>query len=514
MSADETSPAALPPLPVPYLEEPPTVIDVDTGRQLFVDDYLVAECTAARTWHAAALHPDSPVLTPATPLERHEGYCPVACPFNDGVWYDSAEGMFKLWYHAGWMDGTALALSHDGLTWERPALEGAPGTNRVFAPRPVYRRDGALIWLHQDEEGERRYHGFVYYRHPDGEDGEILTFPDGIQWRTLGASSPCGDNTSFFFDPFRRQYVFSIRQGYPFRCRRFHAGADLETAAVWDDVEALPLMRTDRLDPQDPALQYGPILYDMNATPYESLMLGLCGIFHGPENHLCEQSGEVKKIDLHLAFSRDGLHWHRPWRQPFIAGNRELGAWHSAYLHAAGGICLVVGDELWFYFGAFSGNSPKLKSGEWHDFVQCNRMYAGGHAGLATLRRDGFASMAAGDSSATVTTRPLRADKRYLFLNADARGGELRVEVLDESGTPVDGFSRDDCVPLHEDATRMPVTWRAREALSLPPGQPFRLRFHLRRAKLYSFWFARDARGHSGGYVAAAGPGFSGSRDQ
>ena len=30
--------------------------------------------------------------------------------------YDPADGLFKLWYHAGWFDGTALATSRDGVS--------------------------------------------------------------------------------------------------------------------------------------------------------------------------------------------------------------------------------------------------------------------------------------------------------------------------------------------------------------------------------------------------------------
>ncbi len=34
------------PLPVPYLANPPEVLPIDTGRQLFVDDFLIEHTTA------------------------------------------------------------------------------------------------------------------------------------------------------------------------------------------------------------------------------------------------------------------------------------------------------------------------------------------------------------------------------------------------------------------------------------------------------------------------------------
>lgn len=58
-------------------------------------------------------------------------------------------------------------------------------------------------------------------------------------------------------------------------------------------------------------------------------------------------------------------------------------------------------------------------------------MYLGGSVGLATSRRDGFASMDAGESVGTLTTRPLEFDGQFLFVNVDCPNGELRAELLD-----------------------------------------------------------------------------------
>ena len=39
------------PMRIPYLEEPPEVIPIDVGRQLFVDDFLIEESTLERRFH-------------------------------------------------------------------------------------------------------------------------------------------------------------------------------------------------------------------------------------------------------------------------------------------------------------------------------------------------------------------------------------------------------------------------------------------------------------------------------
>jgi hypothetical protein len=142
--------------------------------------------------------------------------------------------------------------------------------------------------------------------------------------------------------------------------------------------------------------------------------------------------------------------------------------------------------------------------------------------GLATLRRDGFASVSdqwpAGLARAitgppgTLLTRPLRFSGSHLFVNADING-ELKAEVVDAAGRAIDGFTIDRSIAATGNGTRMAMTWSGGATLAKLAGTPIRLRFHLKQARLYAFWVSRSDRGESGGYVAAGGPGFSGERD-
>src|SRR5436190_2122786 len=81
--------------------------------------------------------------------------------------------------------------------------------------------------------------------------------------------------------------------------------------------------------------------------------------------------------------------------------------------------------------------------------------------GLAVLRRDGFASMDAGDRGGTLTTRPVRFKGKHLFVNLDAPKGELRVEVLDEKGKVIAPFGRDSAGTVDGDHTMRGVGWEA-----------------------------------------------------
>ena len=208
------------PLPVPYLERPPEVIPIDLGRQLFVDDFLISATTLERRFGRPEIHPSSPVLVPATPHELDRGQCPMAAPFNDGLWYDPADRLYKLWYLSGWMSTTALATSGDGLEWERPELDVEPGTNLVWPRRPTYGRDGCAVWLDPHAaDPEQRYKMFQFYRAGDpragrGEEGWLQTSRDGIHWSKPVITTPVGDNTSFFHNPFRGKWCMSVRRSY------------------------------------------------------------------------------------------------------------------------------------------------------------------------------------------------------------------------------------------------------------------------------------------------------------
>ena len=117
-------------MPVPYLESPPSIIPIDIGRQLFVDDFLIEQTTLRRTFHRAEEYEGNPILKPETELDSNRGHRePVlrpgstVCPFDDAVLYDPEDGLFKMWYMAGHEYSTALAYSRDRIHWERPKFD-------------------------------------------------------------------------------------------------------------------------------------------------------------------------------------------------------------------------------------------------------------------------------------------------------------------------------------------------------------------------------------------------------
>jgi hypothetical protein len=483
-----------PPGMPPYLEQPPAVIPIDVGRQLFVDDFLIEETTLTRAFHAAKYYPDNPVLAPDKPWEQ-EGRFPTAMPFSDGVWYDPADDLYKMWYMGGYVHSTCYATSKDGVHWEKPELDVVPGTNVVH----TVGRDSGTVWLDLEEtDASRRYKLFIYPL-PEGSGAlQVYFSSDGVHWSDrVVRSGPCGDRTTVFLNPFRDVWVYSIREyiGGVGRCRRYAEDADVVEGATWEKGGPPFWVGADDLDPIRDDIKTPNELYNLDCVAYESLLLGLFSMWRG------QPKDRAKPNEIVVGFSRDGYHWDRPVRTAFIPVSERHGDWNWANVQSAGGCCLVVGDELRFYVSGRAGVPGSSGSGI------CA-------TGLATLRRDGFASMEAEEGAeGTLTTRPLRFTGTHLFVNVDADDGELRVEVLDEGGNALERFSRARCVPVRGDDTRRRVRWRGASDLSSLAGTSVRLRFHLRGGRLYSFWVTPDESGASHGYVAAGGPGFTMTTD-
>ena len=66
----------------------------------------------------------------------------------------------------------------------------------------------------------------------------------------------------------------------------------------------------------------------------------------------------------------------------------------------------------------------------------------------------------------------------------------MRVELQDDDGAPIDGFSLEDCDPIYGDQVDRFVTWQRRIDLSELAGKPIRMFVELNDADLYSFRFS------------------------
>ncbi|MDP0495581.1 MAG: glycosyl hydrolase family 32 [Verrucomicrobiota bacterium JB024] len=498
------------PIPVPYLQDIPAVVTLAPGRQLFVDDTLIdsGKTTMAQVFHHPVKYPANPVLLPQSAEETSAEFPPCAIAKSGGVWFDDRDGLFKMWYMTGYLGYAALATSTDGIHWERPLLDVVPGTNLIL-PRGIHPDSGSVVIDHEAIGDEPRYK--MLLREPDRPDvdnsrARAYTSPDGVHWSECGRTGPMHDRSTMFYNPFARKWVQSIRNANPTigRMREYFDGDTFQESTRWEKGQPIPWQRADCLDHG----KFTPAqLYNFDAIAYESLMIGFHQILHGPDNYIGERTGLPKLTELYLGSSRDGTHWHRPDREPFIGARREYGSWEYGYVESSAGMCCIVGDELWFYYSAYAGDPDRITK-DW----RLNGTYANGAVGLAKLRRDGFVSLRPIFPGSAIQTRRLAFSGSRLFVNADTACSRLTVAVLNADANPIAGLAHEDCLGLLGNSTCAEIRWKSRSLEGLgDAGVCFQ--FKMARGDLYAFWTTDSAEGKSGGYTAAGGPGLAGGRD-
>ncbi len=511
---------------VPYLKNPPDVINVTVGRQLFVDDFLIEETDLKTEYHKAKKFEGNPVLFPETKLETETG-SPVACPKSGGVWYDEEEKKYKMWYEAGWLHYLAYAESDDGINWVRPELDLVPGTNQILpfdpkvsfedSPLEALQPDSCTFFIDYDAPKEERYK--MAHHGPRWAAGGVNgTSADGIHWKIHGITGPGGDRCSAFYNPFRKKWVFSIRSDftnkdpyfYETRTRDYFESDSFTEGIEWKFEERKRWLAADIEDTPDAYIINStalkgfsdvetdknamPGLYCVDAIGYESIMLGMFEIHRGLSNNDFGDRGVPKITELIPMYSRDGYNFLRPNREPLIWASRYKGSWDRGYVQSVGGGCIIHGDELWIYYSGFSGDESKARNltgknaQEFDDFF--TGMYCGGATGIAIIRRDGFVSM---NGKGTLLTRKLEfTGKKTMGINAI---GKVKAEILDENGNLL-ATSRE----FDGDSTNYTLNFGDFDIESLN-GKIIKIKFTV-DGKLFAFGFA-DKNGDYGGAHAA-----------
>jgi len=467
-------------------------VKIDTSHQLFVDDYLIAELdNLTRRYHTLVKCPENPILKADQPWESRAVH-----PCR--VMHDPATGTFRMWYTAAvpWKLGdetifrncTLYAESKDGIHWIKPDLgliehDGSTHNNIVIYP-------GGPRILHVSEErpADQRYIALVSHKPPldpvEREGIFLYTSPDGLHW--TGHLDQCviphltkvtmpqdgiGDTTIFRYDPLLKRFVCDCKFLIPddrfgrLRCRGMAESDDL---IHWTRPRVI--LYPDERDAPDSQI------YAQISFVYESMWLGSVRVMH------TERTG-WKQTDVEFSYSRDGRHWSRPsHRQPFL----ELGppdSWEPDYSSLMNQEPLLIDDELWFYY---TGSRNPERDGRTSRRTPWEMA-----GGLAKLRRDGFASLDAGEVPGTLVTRPLTFQGTTLFVNAQvAEGGYVKAAVLSRKSEPLPGHGLEDSIALTGDTTRGRMQWK--NTTTLEPSRKltdhYRLKFELKNAKLYAFW--------------------------
>lgn len=488
-------------------------VEIGSRRELFVDDALIESLSGGARLQLHEPVPREIVLEHDAPWEgTGSGYHSV---FKDG---DRYRLYYKAW-HIEVKEGKVntgahplfccYAESDDGISWRKPNLglveyKGSKANNIVLAPESFgeVKSDPGHPAVFKDASPacppEARYKAVIRSAKPHG----LLLFksPDGLHW-SLAHPAPVITEGAFdsqnlaFYDPnidayraYWRTFTGGRTDGNEWKPEGNRA---IRTAVSKDLVHwesAHDLRYTDSPDEQ---------LYTNGVAPYPRAPHILLGfptryVERGWSDSMralpepAEREDRAKASERYgtalteglLMAGRDGVTFKR-WNEAFLRpGPEREGTWHYGHQYLAWGMVETRGslegapDELSLYAteSYWTGKSSLL------------RRYS--------LRLDGFVSVKAPLSGGEILTKPLTFSGKELTLNfASSAAGEVRVEIQDEAGKAIPGFSLEDCPPVFGDAIERSVTWKAGTDLSTLAGKPVRLRFVLRDADLFSYRF-------------------------
>ena len=481
--------------------------------------------------HRPVKDPNNPILTPEHDWEGWRTF-----PYGRAVLQDPSDGLFKMWYetmHDGEPTGMnwerrgikrmAYATSRDGVQWQRPDLgqveRSGSAANSLLAMGPFGMHFGNIIIDEHDPDPNRRFKMMFWAIAPKSQKTDLFSSvnvaasPDGVRWSLLRDphDPPFGPRPAM--KP-TRHGEYRCRHGSPYGAR---TAADAVSLLGWVEAqghyvaylksndhvpeafrticysESSDFINWSRLvsvlhpDEQDfPGTEF----YYMTVYPFGNLYVGLLSVYHNYSRRRGawhDATAEVppefspmdQRMDVRLAFSRDGQIWHQAGdRQAFIPLGQEA-EWDRGVIY--GSTLLEVGDDVFVYYAGTPMRHVK------DDLQHAGEMYDGQlwgiFGGLARLRKDGFVSVRAGDRGGEIITRPVTFSGRPLRFNARTMNdGEITFQVLDANCSPLPEFEKarfqgdklDGILDLPENL------------LEKVKGQRARLRITLRNADLFT----------------------------
>ena len=480
---------------------PYITIDVGSRKQLFVDKRWLQSQRDVELVMNAPHQPGELLITADQPYEEGGGinlYCSVLKEPN---------GLVRVWYDLVTPTGpgpyeherrVCYAESRNGLDFVKPELglfevKGSK-KNNVVIPGVI---GGSSVWLDPQASAEHRYktQAKVY---PTGK-FHMHSSPDGLTWKLLAEIDPQGPHDTqsiIFWDQPSQRYLFfgrhrAISPEIDVLCRSVRRAelTDLTQIkntglAIWPD--AVDRAKHESPPNVAPVDYYGATVFSYPYVDGVYVMLAQA-FWHWLPTDSSAGTLSPGLRDVRLAISHDSKKFERVGgRRPFMRPG-PAGRFDSQQIWAMPNP-IIMGDEIWIYYSALNWDrtdqtDPDAPNGKRISGV-----------GRAVLRLDGFVSVDAPYSGGEFTTPLLKFAGNRLELNVDtSAGGAVRVELLDESGRGILGYSGNDAPWQVGNSVRFPVAWRGAPDLRHLAGKPIRLRISLRDCKLYAFQFRESA---------------------
>ena len=401
-------------------------------------------------------------------------------PMPSTVLRDPDDKLLKMWYTV-WDEhnynnnlpfsyNVCYAESEDGLDWKRPMLgvfdyRGSLENNCVRLGRfksqnidielahPRFSEFGKYVAIHNDKGG-------LFLTGSD--DGKIFNYRPPANVVAYHSDT----HNNFVYDEVHDRWLMFLRpqafagagikynpprNGEPKVGRRRVSVRESKDLHDWSSTHTVLVPEED-----DPDYFYGMTVFRRG-----DLFIGM----------LQRYSSETNEIVMELAWSGDGLTWHRlPVREDGLwLDVGPNGSWDAGMV-ATVDRPVTMDDELWFYYGGHH------KTHQYTDSISA--------VGIGVTKRDRLFGVEGLSNDGRLLTRPIPVTGN-LWINAEA-AGQIRVSVHAVDDLLLPGWSSEDCIPFSGDELDNEIKW-GEKRLSDLSGQMVRLRFHFENAKLYAF---------------------------
>lgn len=431
------------------------------GPNLFIDDFLIADSENI-TREVIPPQRDSSIPNPIITGKEDGCFQPYMTVIQDPETH-----IFRIWFGHRKEDSdtsgshVATMTSNDGMHWKRPA-------QILKDPAPI--QFGASVI----DEGPRFNPPEDRFRLAWWKDGgmKVAASPDGVIWHMLAEDTVLRHNhdiTSIYRDSARDRYMATIsvyRTGDKWSGqRRITMQSYSGDLLHWSEPHYI-LMPEDGPDPgetqfyaMDGFLNRGDLIVGMVKVLRDDLKAD-----SPPVPHDAYGIGYTS-----LAWSRDGETWFRD-REHFLDPDPAPDAWDHA--HAWIDEQVLVGNEVYLYYGGYQ-HGHKVNRFEERQI------------GLIKIKQDRYVARTAGAAVGRLRTPLLRINADELAINANARDGWIKAQLLDENGAPMPGFAMEDCKPITEDAISSPLQWR--QPFRKAAASSIRIEFVFQNARLFAF---------------------------
>ena len=465
------------------------VIDVGERRELFVDGHLIERLDNVRlTAHEP--HYEGKVVKFDKPWEGDFSF--YATVIKDG-------DLFRLYYRGlprgehdtGW-ESLCYAESDDGIHWHKPDLDileikGAKKNNVIITnSEPGTQSFSPFLDTKPGVPATQRFKALGTQRTPGNKDWCLAAFvsADGKHW-TRFREEPVilNDTDHFAFDSQNVAFWSQSEEKYIAYFRTWKDGIRRISRATSDDfIRWSSSQLMDYRRNGEPA----PIhhLYVNQTHPYfraPHIYIATAARFMPGRRVLTD--AEAKAIGVNPKYFRDTS-------DSVLMTSRGGTVYDCRFTNAL--IRPGIGARNW----VSRTNYPALnvvQTGPTEMSIYVNRDDAQPTAHLArySLRLDGFGSARAPYEGGEVITKPLRFKGGRLSINySTSAAGSVRVEIQDEAGSALPGYTLADCREIIGDEIERTVAWKKGSDVGALAGRAVRLRFVLHDADLYAFQFS------------------------